>query len=195
MEVIELISARLVSAICNFIQHARTTSFAQQLSQIHNANFHETFGILCKCLRGRSIKGPCHGQKCLHSFSESEAYHGQMGPILSSNGSLDIALSNVQSLEPSAMHLLSAQQNWPRDRKLTQSCGCLHWFPGLRADVWKTLFQVYTRPVVTQVWMGKMFNKNVGIGFQSAVFHLCQRALVPLLRNDRGPNATASIWG
>jgi len=28
---------------------------------------------------------------------------------------------------------------------------------------------------------------------QSAVFLLCQRALAPLLQNDRGPNATASI--
>ena len=30
-----------------------------------------------------------------------------------------------------------------------------------------------------------MFNKNVEIGFQSAVCHLCQRALMPLLQNDR----------
>ena len=47
--------------------------------------------------------------------------------------------------------------------------------------------------VVTQTYMEKMFNKNIEIGGQSAVFHLCQRALVPLLQNDRGPNATASI--
>jgi len=26
-----------------------------------------------------------------------------------------------------------------------------------------------------------MFNKNIEIGFQSAVFHLCQQALVPLV--------------
>jgi len=33
-----------------------------------------------------------------------------------------------------------------------------------------------------------MINKNIEIGFQSAVCHLCQRTLVPLLRNDRGSN-------
>jgi len=82
-------------------------------------------------------------------FSDSEAYHKQMGPTPSSNGSLDIALSQTQ-------------QNWPR------------------ADVWEILLQVLTRPVVTQVYIGKMFNKNIEIGFQSAVFHLCQRELVPL---------------
>ena len=41
--------------------------------------------------------------------------------------------------------------------------------------------------------MEKMVNKNIEIGFQSAVFHLCRRALVSLLRNDRGPKETASI--
>jgi len=40
-----------------------------------------------------------------------------------------------------------------------------------------------------------MFNKNIEIGFQSAVYHLCQQALVPLSRIDRGQNATASISG
>ena len=43
----------------------------------------------------------------------------------------------------------STQQNWPRDGKLTQSYWCLLGFPGLRADVWKILLQVQTRPVVT----------------------------------------------
>ena len=57
------------------------------------------------------------------------------------------------------------------------------------------LLQVHTRLVVTQINIEKMFNKIIEIGFQSAVFHLCQRALVPLLRNERGPNATASILG
>ena len=36
-----------------------------------------------------------YGQKCPHLFSDSEAYYEQMGPIPSSNGSLDIALSNA----------------------------------------------------------------------------------------------------
>ena len=57
----------------------------------------------------------------------------------------------------------------------------------------KILLQVHTRLVVTQVYIGKMSDKNIEIGFQSAIFHLCQRASVPLLRNDRGPNTTASI--
>ena len=53
---------------------------------------------------------------------------------------------------------------------------------------------LHTRLVVTQVYIEKMFNTNIEIGFQSAVFHLCQRALVPLLCNDRGPTATAAVW-
>jgi len=81
----------------------------------------------------------------------------------------------------------STHQNWPRDRKSTQRCWCPRWYLGLRADVGK----IHTRLVVKQVYIEKMSNKNIEIGFQSAVFLLCQRALVPLLRNDRGPNATA----
>jgi len=42
------------------------------------ANGHCLFGQLC------------HGQKCLHLFSDSEACHEQMGLIPRSNGSLDI---------------------------------------------------------------------------------------------------------
>ena len=41
---------------------------------------------------------------------------------------------------------------------------------------------MHTRLVVTQVYIENMFKKNKETGFQSAVFHLCQRALVPLLR-------------
>jgi len=44
-----------------------------------------------------NLKGLCHGQKCRHLFSDSEAYHEQMGPIPSSNGSLDRALSIVHT--------------------------------------------------------------------------------------------------
>jgi len=43
------------------------------------------------------LKGLCHGQRCLHWFSDSEAYHEQMGPIPSSNGSLDIGLPNTHT--------------------------------------------------------------------------------------------------
>jgi len=43
------------------------------------------------------LKGLCHGQKCLYLCSVSEAYLEQMGPILSSNGSLDIALSSAHT--------------------------------------------------------------------------------------------------
>jgi len=35
--------------------------------------------------------------KLIHLFVDSEAYHEQMGPIPSSNGSLDIALSNAHT--------------------------------------------------------------------------------------------------
>jgi len=47
--------------------------------------------------RLQPLKRLCHGQKCLHLFSYSEAYHEQMGPIPSSNRSLDIALSNAHT--------------------------------------------------------------------------------------------------
>jgi len=59
-----------------------------------------------------------HGQKCLHLFSDSEAYHEQIGPIPSSNGCLDIALSIAHT-----------------------------WRPRLHADVWQNLLQVDTKQV------------------------------------------------
>jgi len=40
-----------------------------------------------------------------------------------------------------------------------------------------------------------MYNKNIEMGFQSAVSHLCQRPLVPLLHNSTEPDATAYIYG
>jgi len=126
----------------------------------------------------------------VHLFSDSEAYHKQMGPVPSSNRNYPMRTFGAID---DALFTPSTQQNWPRDRKLTHSCWCLHWFLSLRADVWKNLLQVHARPVVTQIWIEKMFNKNTEIGFQSAVFHLCRRAIVPLLCNDKGPNATASI--
>jgi len=43
------------------------------------------------------LKRLCHGQKCLHSFLYSEAYHEQTNPIPRSNESLDIALSNAHT--------------------------------------------------------------------------------------------------
>ena len=58
------------------------------------------------------------------------------------------------------------------DRKLTRSCWCFHWFFGLRVDFWQILLQVHTRHVATQFYKETMSNKNVKIGFQSAVFHL-----------------------
>jgi len=53
----------------------------------------------------------------------------------------------------------------------------------------KNLLRVHTRPVVTKAWMQKICNINIEIGFQGAIFHLCQLALVPLLHNDRGLKA------
>jgi len=80
------------------------------------------------------------------------------------------------------------QSKW----KLTQSCWRLHWFLLLRADIWRMRLHVYTRLIliVTQARIEKPCTKTIEIGFQSAVFHLCQRALVPLLCNYRGTNAT-----
>jgi len=111
------------------------------------------------------------------------------GPNTQHKWKLGIGMRILRALGDAFFRPLT-QQNWARDRKITQSCWCLHRFLGLRADVWK---MVYTRHVVTQVYIEKMFNKNIEIRFQSAVFHLCQPALVPLLWNDRGPKATASI--
>ena len=140
------------------------------------------------------LKGLWHGQNWLHLFVDSEADHEQMGPIPSSNGSLDIALSNAQlGALGNVLFRPSTHKNWPRERKFTQSCWCSRWFLGLRANVWKILLHVHTRLVVTHVYIENMFNKNIEIGFQSAVFHICQRAFMPLLQNDRGPNATTSI--
>ena len=141
------------------------------------------------------LKGLYHGQKCLHLFSDSEAYHEQMGSIPSSNGTLDIALLNVLKALGDAFFRLLMQQNWPQDRKLTETCWRLHWFLGLHADVWENLFQVHIRLVVMQVWIKKMYNKNIEIRFQSAACHLCQRVLVQFLCNKKGPKATASIEG
>jgi len=46
---------------------------------------------------GENLEALWHGQRCLHLFVDSEAYQEQMGPIPSSNGSLDIALSNAHA--------------------------------------------------------------------------------------------------
>jgi len=57
------------------------------------------------------------------------------------------------------------------------------------SDVWRILLQVHTRLVVTFFWIEKLFDKNVEMGFQGAVFHLCQQVLVLLLCNDRAIRA------
>jgi len=43
------------------------------------------------------LKRLIHGQECIHLFSDFEAYHEQMGPVPSSNGNLDKALSNAHT--------------------------------------------------------------------------------------------------
>ena len=48
------------------------------------------------CSNAKPLKGLWHGQVS-SLLSDSEAYHEQMGPIPSSNGSLDIALSNAHT--------------------------------------------------------------------------------------------------
>jgi len=52
---------------------------------------------LTECIETTELKGLCHGQKFLHLFSDFEAYHEQKGPIPSSIGSLDIALSDAHT--------------------------------------------------------------------------------------------------
>jgi len=60
------------------------------------------------------LKGLCHGQKCIHLFSDSEPYHKQMSPIPSSNGSLDIPLPmRILRALSDALFRPLAQQNWP----------------------------------------------------------------------------------
>jgi len=67
----------------------------------------------------RMVKGVMTWAKCPHLFVDSEGYHEQMGPLPNSNGSLDIALFKTHTFQTINMH-----QNWPRGRKLTQSCWC-----------------------------------------------------------------------
>ena len=56
-----------------------------------------------------------HGQKWLHLFVDSEADHEQMGPISSSNESLDIALSIAHTWSPRQRNFRpSTHQNWPQ---------------------------------------------------------------------------------
>jgi len=43
------------------------------------------------------LKGVLTWEKLTSLFVDSEAYHEQMGPIPSSNGSVDIALSNAHT--------------------------------------------------------------------------------------------------
>ena len=50
----------------------------------------------------RPLKRLNHGQKCLHSFSDPEAYHEQMASIPSWYGSLDLA--HCAYLEPLVRH-------------------------------------------------------------------------------------------
>ena len=50
--------------------------------------------------RSYKFEGLTHGQRCRHLFSDSEAYHKQMGPIPSSNGSLEMVLSIVHTWSP-----------------------------------------------------------------------------------------------
>jgi len=40
---------------------------------------------------------------------------------------------------------------------------------------------VYTRLVVTQVWIEKLCNKNIEIGFQNAVFHLLSTSVSAII--------------
>jgi len=65
----------------------------------HQPKYCQSVGLINMLYRD-SLKGLYNGQKCLQLFSESEAYHEQMGPIPSSNESLDIAPSNLHTYSP-----------------------------------------------------------------------------------------------
>ena len=142
--------------------------------------------LMVSCQR-QYLEGLCHGYKWLHLFVDFEACYEQMGPIPSSNRSSDIAQSNAHTESPRRRTFRpSMPQNWPRDRKLTELL--------VFALISRLTRCCLENPLaVEQVYIEKMFNRNIEIGFQSAIFHLCQGALVPLLWNDRGPNAMASI--
>ena len=101
-----------------------------------------------------TFKGLKAWPKVSHLFSDSEVYHEQMDPIPSSNGSLDKALSNMHTLSPRQRTFQTIDAT-EFASKLTQSWWCLHWFLGLRADVWKTLLQMHTKLVITEVWTEK----------------------------------------
>ena len=98
------------------------------------------------------------------------------------------------------MHILRAfgnrllkppmQHNWLQDRKLTQTCWCLHWSRGLRIDVLKTPAGAYETCSYTS-----LNRKSVQQNYINSVCHLCQCALELLLTNDRGSNPTASTKG
>ena len=68
-----------------------------------DSSYHVRLGLHTEKQYGKRVcfpvllKGLWHGQKWLHLFVDSEAYHEQMGPIPSSNGSLDIALFNAHT--------------------------------------------------------------------------------------------------
>ena len=66
-------------------------------------------------LWGLLLKGLWHGQKWLHLFVESEAYHEQMSPISSSKESLDIAYPMcILTALNDVLFRSSTHQNWPR---------------------------------------------------------------------------------
>jgi len=73
-----------------------TPEWLQEITQVHYPTNYENFelssSVWCVLITTYlQLKGLCH------LFSYSEAYHERMGPIPSSNGSLDIALSNAHT--------------------------------------------------------------------------------------------------
>ena len=85
-----------------------------------------------------ALKGLCHGQKCLHLFSYSEAYHEQLSPIPKSSGSLDIALSNAHTKSPrwgtfQTVNATELASGWEINTELL----VFAFIFGLCADVWK----------------------------------------------------------
>jgi len=77
-------------------------------------------------------------------------YLEQMGPIPSSNGSLDSPIRCAYS-EPLATHFSDrCRRKVGLEKGNYNGAVCLHSLPSLHADVWTYLLQVHTRLVVTQ---------------------------------------------
>ena len=135
-----------------------------------------------------SLKGLWHGQKWLHLFVDSEAYREQNGPNTQFKRKLRYCPMQCTYLEPSVTHV-SPSTRWEINTELLVfalisrlGCWCLE-NPSARVH-WTCSYTSLYRENVQQKYRNRVLECS---------FFLCQRTSVPLLQNDRGQNATASI--